>query len=119
MPKAEFQDYICRPYCVFYKPEVKEELFCRGALMLELLVRQRRLSPEDCRGLRKDDRFSPGQETGLESAVCADCPFRSEDCDFQSRRPPEDSRPCGGLYLLRQLLLAGKIALGDLAERPV
>ena len=31
MPKADFKDYVCRPYCSFYKESQKEEMACRGA----------------------------------------------------------------------------------------
>jgi hypothetical protein len=116
MSKTEFQDYICLPFCAFYKPGAKEEFLCRGAGLVERLLRRKRLSPEDIQGWRKDDPFPPGQETDLESAVCAGCLFRNEDCDFKSTPPPEDARPCGGLLLLAQLLAAGKITLEELAE---
>ena len=47
MSKTDFQEYICRPFCDFFKPGVKEEMTCRGAVLVEQLVRRRRLTPRD------------------------------------------------------------------------
>ncbi len=114
MPKTDFQDYICRPFCDFFKPRVKEELTCRGALLVEHLVRRRRLIPGDFQSLEKSESLFPGQEADLEAAVCRGCPFQAEDCDFMSANPPSDCRPCGGLVLLRQLTKKGLITIPDL-----
>jgi len=114
--KMVFQDYVCRPFCDYFKPGVKEELTCRGALVVENLVRRQRLVPESFRELDREEPLTPGQEPGLEAAVCADCPFRAEDCDFKSAQPPPDCRPCGGLVLLHRLQARGMISVPDLAE---
>jgi hypothetical protein len=116
MSKIDFQQYICRPFCDFYKPGAKEELLCRGALLVERLVRQGRLHPGDFGDLRRDLPFPAGPETDLETAVCTGCPFENEDCDFRSLPPPEDARPCGGLLLLEQLRNKGRLSLEDLEE---
>ena len=114
MSKIDFQDYICRPFCDFFKPGVKEELTCQGALLVERLVRRRRLFPGDFQNLDRNEPLIPGREADLEDAVCRDCPFRAEDCDFQSADPPADCRPCGGLVLLRQLKKKGLISIPEL-----
>jgi hypothetical protein len=114
MSKTGFQDYICRPFCDFFKPGIKEELTCRGALLVEQMVRRRRLTPRDFHNLDRNEPLFPDQEADLEAAVCWDCPFRAEDCDFQSANPPADCRPCGGLVLLRQLRKKGLISISDL-----
>ena len=114
--KTVFQDYICRPFCDYFKPGGKEELTCRGALVVENLVRRQRLIPESFRELDREEPLTPGQEPGLEAAVCGDCPFRAEDCDFKSAQPPPDCRPCGGLVLLHRLQTRGMISVPDLAE---
>ncbi|MCU0578650.1 MAG: hypothetical protein MUF69_03800 [Desulfobacterota bacterium] len=116
MSKTEFQEYICRPFCDFYKPGVKEELLCRGALLLERLVRQGRLNPQEFHSLLQDIPLPPVTAATLEAVVCAACPFQAEDCDFRAPHPPEDARPCGGLLLLGGLLRSGWIALKDLEE---
>jgi len=115
-PKTDFQDYICRPFCDYFKPGKKEELLCRGALVVEKLVRRQRLTPENFRGLDEKEPLIPRQEIDLEDAVCAGCPFRAEDCDFQSPHPPADCRPCGGLVLLHRLKNHGLISIPELAD---
>ena len=112
--KKEFQNYICQPFCDFFKPGVKEELTCRGALLVQQLVRNRRLSPGDFRNLDRNEPLFPGQAADLEAAVCEGCPFRAEDCDFMSAAPPADCRPCGGWVLLRQLQKKGLITIPEL-----
>ena len=116
MSKINFQDYICRPFCDYFHPGKKEELFCRGAQVVENLVRRQRLIPEDFREPDRKEPLTPGQEPGLEAAVCEDCPFRPEDCDFKSAQPPPDCRPCGGLVLLHRLQARGMISVSELAE---
>ena len=114
MSKTTFQEYICLPFCEFYKPGVKEELLCQGALLLERLVRQGRLNPQELPGLPSDLPPMPGHDPALEAVVCAGCPFQAEDCDFRSPHPPADARPCGGLLLLERLLCSEKITPKDL-----
>jgi hypothetical protein len=116
MSKTEFQHYICLPFCDFYKPGAKEELLCRGAWLVERMVDRERLRPGDFQGLGNNVSWPPDRKADLEAVVCAPCPFRMDDCDFQSPHPPEGARPCGGLLLLAQLLAAGRITLRELAE---
>lgn len=116
MSKTDFQNYICRPFCDYFKPGNKEDLLCRGALVVEKLVQGQRLMPENFRGLNQEVPLTPGQEAGLEAAICTDCPFRAEDCDFKSAQPPPDCRPCGGLVLLHRLQTRGMISVPELAE---
>lgn len=114
MSKTDFQEYICRPFCDFFKPGVKEELTCRGALLVEKLLRRRHLTSSDFQDLDENEPLIPGREADLEDAVCRGCSFRAEDCDFHSADPPADCRPCGGLVLLRQLKKKGKISIPEL-----
>lgn len=116
--KLEFQDYICRPFCDYFRPETKEELLCRGAQIVETLVRRQRFRTEDFQGLNPKEPIKPGQERDLEAAVCFECPFRAEDCDFQSQDPPPDCRPCGGMVLLYGLKTRGMISPSELRQLP-
>jgi hypothetical protein len=116
MPKNELQHYLCLPFCSFYKPGSKETLLCRGAWLVEQLIQEQRLDPADFQGLERDVPMSPGSERDLEVLVCENCPFRKDDCDFQSIPPPPDVSPCGGLLLLKQLVVKRKITIKDLAS---
>jgi len=116
MKKNDFADYICHPFCTFYRPGVKEDLACRGAELIELLIREKGLNPETFTLIDKKTLPFPGQDPALEAVVCDPCPFKSEDCDFKSPAPPEDCEPCGGLVLLFRLKDQGIISLQNLIE---
>lgn len=98
---------VCAPHCRFYRPGEKEELSCAGYEFF-----RNRLSPE--LGKILSERFSASRPPdrfehvpALEERICADCPFREEDCDFMSGIEMEDAVPCGGYMLLALMLAAG------------
>lgn len=109
MAKKDFKDYICRPYCVFFKEGHKEEMACRGAQIAEFLVNHKRLNPEKILNFRKDSQIWENQKVKLEQHVCRICPFKAEDCDFQSSESPDDTEPCGGFILLACLMESSMI----------
>jgi hypothetical protein len=104
MSKRDFQVYICRPFCCFYRPGEKEELACQGALVLERLaaggVIQPDLLPD---GVEKHTGLWRGDDPFLETQVCGPCPFREDGCDFRAVVRVDDAEPCGGYILLRIL----------------
>lgn len=109
MAKKDFKDYICRPYCTFFKEGHKEEMACLGAQIAELLVHHKRVDPEKILNFTKDSQIWEKQKTKLEKHVCRRCPFKAEDCDFQSSEPPDDAEPCGGFILLACLMESNMI----------
>ena len=117
MTKRDFQEYICRPFCCFFRTGEKEELACRGALVVERLAERGVLDPSV---LPAGDRKRPGicQENDalLEEMVCRRCPFRAEDCDYRAAERPHYAEPCGGYILLRILRETGVISAVDLTE---
>lgn len=116
MVKNEIKDYICRPFCSFFREGVKEELICRGAEKVGALVESGLLHVAALPG-GKEDFSSPAlRDGGLESAVCRGCAFREEDCDFQTEKSPPDAEPCGGYILLFMLMENGVISIDDLTE---
>jgi hypothetical protein len=50
------------------------------------------------------------------SYICTSCPFRANDCDFQSGELSEDIEPCGGFVLIVLLLENNLITESDLKE---
>ena len=116
MSKGNFQDYICRPYCLFFKEGVKEDLSCRGAQIMERLVDSKRVDLTKMPPLEKDTRIWSKYRTSLGVYVCNPCPFFAADCDFQSPEPPEDTEPCGGFILLAHLYEHKLIAACDLEK---
>jgi len=104
MTKNDFKDYICRPFCMFYKDGQKEEMACQGALVVESLVNQRLISPEQLCLTFKDLQLCLKHKDTLTRYVCGHCPFMKEDCDFQSTAPSPDLAPCGGYIVLAGLI---------------
>ena len=104
MTKKEFKDYICRPFCMFYKDGQKEGMACQGALVVESLVNQRLISKEQVYLSIKDYQLCLKHKDTLTRYVCRQCPFMKEDCDFQSTSPSDDLEPCGGYMVLAGLI---------------
>ena len=109
MTKIDFVDYICRPFCTFFREGEKEEMACRGARMIELLVGEGKLDPAGIPPLRKSPSVWRRHDVFLGLRVCGACEFRAEDCDYRSESPPEDAEPCGGAILIALLLDSGMI----------
>jgi hypothetical protein len=104
MTKKDFKDYICRPFCMFYKDGQKEEMACEGALVVESLIHQGRIFPEQLYLIVKDLQLCLKHKHTLTRYVCGHCPFMKEDCDFQSTAPSDDLEPCGGYIVLAGLI---------------
>jgi hypothetical protein len=106
MAKRDIQDFVCKPFCSFYREGVKEELICNGARIVEILMESGVLSSLALWGIEQGSSLSTGEYTQLGEIVCRPCPFLADGCDFRSAAPPVDAEPCGGFILLS--LLAGK-----------
>ena len=116
MSKRDFKDYICRPFCRFFREGEKEEMACLGAKVLEYLVGLGRLNSEDLPRHGKDPHLWAERDGHLRRYLCTYCDFYAEDCDFQSQYPPPGSEPCGGYVLLSLLMEKGMIDIIDLKE---
>ena len=116
MVKKDIKDYICRPFCSFYREGVKEELICRGAQVVGYLLKRGIIRVADLPGDRHDFASASAYQVFLEDAVCGPCAFRREDCDFQSQERLPDAEPCGGFILVNLLIRKGVISLADLTE---
>ena len=104
MSKAAMQDYLCRPFCSFFRAGVKEEMACQGALVLAALMQSRRLAAADLPAPgEKARRLWQEEDEELERVLCRPCPFAVDGCDFHSALRSAATEPCGG-YLLLQLL---------------
>ena len=107
MTKINFKNYICRPYCIFFREGEKEEMACYGAQVVEALVDRGMVNPEQI-GFAKDPALWHRHRPLIEPYVCFQCPFRAEDCDFQSDAPEDDLEPCGG-YIVLTLLVENQL----------
>jgi len=118
MRKRHFKEYICRPFCRFFREGKKEEMACLGALVVEELVRRRRLDPALLPRNGKRPSLWENRDPVLVARVCHNCPFKKEDCDYQSACPPANAEPCGGYILLSLLKEKGFISDRDLEGLP-
>ena len=108
MAKNDFMDYVCRPYCMFFKKGQKEAMTCRGAEVVEKLVLLKQIDPAGLPRFEKDLRLWQNYKKIFGKYICATCPFRSKDCDFMSEVPQAGAdaeiEPCGGFILLALLI---------------
>lgn len=116
MAKKDIKDFVCKPFCSFFREGVKEELICNGALLLEILMAKGMLSPDALVGVKSASGLEYGRNSSLETAVCRRCPFSAYDCDFQSESPPPGAEPCGGFILLALLAAKGVFSMKSLNE---
>jgi hypothetical protein len=116
MNKNNFKEYICKPYCVFFKDGEKEEMACHGAVITECLVKNQKISDQDLNNTPFDKRSKYKEDTDLIRLVCAHCPFEADDCDFRSSSRPQGSVPCGGYILLFLLKSENMLTVKDIEE---
>lgn len=104
MDKVDFQDRICRPYCMFFVEGEKEEMACLGARVAERLLAAGRIDTAHVNAAEKNRSVWEARRQDLGEILCKKCEFRAEDCDFQSPQPAADLEPCGGYIVLAHLL---------------
>lgn len=115
MSKVAVENYLCRPFCAFFRAGVKEEMACQGALVLAELVQRGRLTPEQFPApAARERRLWRKEDRALERVLCLPCPFAADDCDFHSSLRSAATQPCGGYLLLQLLKEAGTISCADL-----
>jgi len=98
---------LCGKFCSYYKPSKKEELACRGFVVVRRLIEMGKESPFE----KSDRRPGPRTEEKLSMALCPTCPFYESDCDYILQEG--DARPCGGFIFLGLLLDSGIICIDD------
>ncbi len=103
MTKTDFSDYICRPYCMFFREGEKEEMACRAARAVQWLVESGRIDPAGIAGFEKDPAVWKKYDAPFAISLCQPCEFRENDCEYREAAPPADAEPCGGFILLALL----------------
>ena len=113
--KAAFENYLCRPFCSFFRAGEKEEMACQGALVLTALVQRGRLAPEEFPAAPEKERHLwQKEDQALARVLCLPCPFAADGCDFHSPLRSAATEPCGGYLLLQLLKESGSISDADL-----
>lgn len=107
MKEAGLKADLCSRYCAYFRPGKDEALSCKGYLVVEKLVADRRQIPFD------RDKRMPGTEAAgiLVRSLCASCSFSEDGCDFAAG--VENALPCGGFIFLGQLLECQIISVDD------
>lgn len=116
MHKTDFKDYICRPLCIFFSEDEKEEMACLGARAAARLYENGTIDPGELHAVIKDRDAWEKHRADLGNILCHACEFCAEDCDFQSPAPSEDLEPCGGYILLSHLLEQNAIRIRDVGK---
>jgi hypothetical protein len=98
---------LCQPHCIYYKPGRNEEAVCRGAVVVERLLR----AGTPVAVVLSADKRRTASDESLVTHLCSACDFQEHDCDFMQDRA---ATPCGGFLLLEQLLGSGVLALEDI-----
>ena len=108
---------LCAPLCRYFKPWKVEDERCGGWEWLQRNAIAGRL-PEGWRGaLQACARPGTlGCDELLNRAVCADCAFRIDGCDYRDPSGPSDAQPCGGVWAIDLLLAAGVLSDADLCS---
>ena len=115
MSKAVVQDYLCRPFCAFFRAGAKEEMACQGAIVLAELVGRGRLTLAQFPAAEeKARRRWQEEDQELERVLCQSCPFARDGCDFHSALRSAQTAPCGGYLLLQLLKERGTLNCADL-----
>jgi len=111
----ELTEEVCQRYCRFFKPGVKEELSCAGYNFFRDRVGGARLR-QWVRAIKPDRPWAGAEPAVAAMALCGDCEFRAEACDFQAQPRKPDAVPCGGYILLCHLLAAKVPGLDEVLD---
>ncbi len=108
--RVDLRGELCSRFCPYYKPGKKEDLACKGFLVIEGLINRGRQIPFSVTEKRPD----PAIQESLLHNLCAVCPFSEDGCDFVQQK--ESFSPCGGFILLAYLLGANIVTIDNIRD---
>ena len=108
----DLTEAVCRRFCRFFRPGSKEDLSCAGYNFFRDRVGGVRLR-EWMAAVDPARPWRPADQAVAAMALCGECAFRAEACDFQAQPRRADAVPCGGYLLLCHLLSAKVPGLDD------
>jgi hypothetical protein len=106
--RKNIQRNLCQEFCSYYKPSKKENIACKGFLVIEKLLKRGSNIPFD----KNDEKPGDAIQGELIRGMCIACPFYENDCDFVEKK--KDAPPCGGFILLANLLEKNIISIDDI-----
>ena len=110
MSEMNLRDRLCARYCPYYKPSKKEELACKGFLVVERFFSEGKEIPF----IKSDKILDAGTENILKVHLCVSCPFYESECDYAQKI--EGAYPCGGFSLLGILLETHVITVDNIDD---
>ena len=108
--RFDLRGELCARFCPYYKPGRKEDLACKGFLVVQGLMNSGRQIPFSV----GDNRSDPAIREILVRDLCTKCPFFGDGCDFVQQK--ESSSPCGGFILLACLLGTNVITVDNIRD---
>jgi hypothetical protein len=112
--RGDLRDDLCARFCPYYKPGKKEDLACKGFLVVKGLIEEGLGIPFFVTDKVTDKRPDPALREKLLHDLCGVCPFFEDGCDFVQQK--ERSLPCGGFILLTYLLRANIITIDNIRD---
>ena len=110
MSEMNLHEMLCSRYCPYYKPSKKENLACKGFLVVERFISDGNEIPL----LKSDKICDAGTEKILRENLCVPCPFYENDCDFAQCE--NGASPCGGFLLVGILIEESVITVDNIKK---
>lgn len=102
------REFICQNFCAYYKPGKIEEVGCGGVALLEKAPCSHLDLLSELAVPCDDPLFGLDENDSALTAVCSDCSFRIDGCDFRDDNVPNSAcSPCGGLRAVAALISSG------------
>lgn len=101
-------EVCCRGFCDYYRGDGGEE-GCGGLSFVRSALAAGRITGAELTAIGGMAPPPGVRSAALTEALCHDCAYRADGCDFMSADPPADATPCGGYRLFQLLLAAGVI----------
>lgn len=108
--RADLRVELCSRFCPYYKPGKKEDLACRGFLVIDGLIRDGRQIPF----LFTEERPGCEIQESLLRNLCTSCAFSGDGCDFF--RQGNSFSPCGGFIFLANLLAGDIVTIDNIRD---
>lgn len=104
------REQLCLHFCPYFKPGKNEDLACRGYIVIGAMLDRGLSVPLH----RRKEGHAPSPETteSLNQALCKDCSFFEQDCDYILTRG--NASACGGFRLLSLLVDEGLLRIEDI-----
>lgn len=109
MNGPDLKKNLCFRFCSYYNPAKNKPVACRPFLLVEKLFKNGRKINFDI-----PVPVSNIRDRELISAICTECPFHENGCDFFMSI--ENAKPCGGYVFIKESVKAGTIIFDEIRK---